>query len=153
MQEEKSEGIYKLDITVRRVRDGATPTLASPSAVADCFAELASRDREVFVVACVDARKQLIAWQEAFVGTLDAVAAHPREILRAALLTMAAGIIIVHNHPSGLADPSEEDLVFTRRLAAACDLISVPLVDSVIIGANGTYWSWISDGDGTDRNA
>jgi DNA repair protein RadC len=146
------EGTYELEIVMRRIRDGPAPRLDSPAAVAQCCADLATRDREVLVVACVDTRKNLIARHEAFVGTLDSLVVHPREILRAAILTMAAGIVVVHNHPSGSIDPSTEDLEFTRRLNDACRLMAIPLIDSIIIGRNGEYWSWADRGGARPRD-
>lgn len=110
------------------------PILASPDATARCFSDLAERDRETLCIACLDTRNRLIGRHIAFMGTTDAMFMHPREILRTALLTMATRIIVVHNHPSGIPSPSLEDLDATERLAKACEIVGVELLDHVIIG-------------------
>jgi DNA repair protein RadC len=131
---------------MRRIRDAPSRVLSSPEDIAKCFADLAKRDREVFCVACLDARSQLIARYTAFIGTTDGVLLNPREVLRAALLTVATGIVVVHNHPSGIPSPSAEDIHATEQLAAACKVVGLALLDHVIIGHGGAFWSWSQDG-------
>lgn len=72
-------------------------------------------------------------------GTVDAALVHPREIWKGALLSNASSVIVVHNHPSGLADPSREDREATRRLVSAGKLLGVPLADHVIVADRGLY--------------
>ena len=74
---------------------------------------------------------------EIYRGTLDRAVVEPREILRRALLTKAAGVILYHNHPSGDPAPSREDRDFTRRLAAASEAVGVRLLDHVVVGRDG----------------
>ncbi len=141
----KTGSIYELDISVRRIRDAPTRVMSSPEDIATCFADLAERDREVFCVACLDARGQLIARHTAFIGTTDATLLNPREILRAALLTTATGIVVVHNHPSGIPSPSVDDIQSTEQLAKACEVVGISFLDHVIIGRDGSFWSWSQD--------
>jgi DNA repair protein RadC len=148
-----NENIYELEISMRRIRDAPTRVLSSPEDIAKCFADLAKRDREVFCVACLDARSQLIARHTAFVGTTDGVLLNPREVLRAALLTVATGIVVVHNHPSGNPSPSTEDILATDQLAAACKVVGLSLLDHVIIGRDGAFWSWANDERSSSRYA
>ncbi|HNU83642.1 MAG TPA: JAB domain-containing protein, partial [Thermoanaerobaculia bacterium] len=72
--------------------------------------------------------------QLAYIGTLTRAAVEPRGILTAALLVNAAGILLFHNHPSGDPSPSAEDLAFTRRMAEACQVVGIRLVDHIIVG-------------------
>ncbi len=74
---------------------------------------------------------------EIYRGTLDRAVVEPREILRRALLTKAAGVILYHNHPSGDPSPSREDREFTRRLAAAAEAVGVRLLDHIVVGREG----------------
>jgi DNA repair protein RadC len=74
---------------------------------------------------------------EIYRGTLDRAVVEPREILRRALLTKAAGVILYHNHPSGDPAPSREDREFTRRLAAASEAVGVRLLDHIVVGREG----------------
>jgi len=95
---------------------------------------------EVFEVAFLDTKHQLIAIQTVGRGSLDTCIVHPREVFKAALLANASGIITVHNHPSGVAIPSADDLMLWNRLITAGDLLGVDVCDHLIIG-EGTYWS------------
>ena len=79
----------------------------------------------------------LVAYHEVSVGTLNASLVHPREVFRPALLTSAASVILVHNHPSGDCEPSEEDLSITRRLVEAGELLGIGVLDHVIIASRG----------------
>ncbi len=86
---------------------------------------------------------------EVSVGTLDASLVHPREVLKGLLLSNSAACIVAHNHPSGDPTPSQEDIALTRRLYDACQLVGVPVLDHVIIGTDGRYYSWKENGMGS----
>lgn len=91
-------------------------------------------DREHFVVACLDTKNQPTNISTAHIGSLNASIVHPREVLKTAILSNAASIICCHPHPSGDPTPSPEDIEITERLAAACKLLSIELLDHIIIG-------------------
>ncbi|MGA0085363.1 MAG: RadC family protein [Steroidobacteraceae bacterium] len=101
-------------------------------------AQLRDRPYEIFGCLYLNTRHHLIAYEELFRGTLDGAAVHPREVLRQALTHNAAAIIAVHNHPSGVAEPSRADEMITRRLGDALSLIEVRLLDHVIIAGPHT---------------
>ena len=98
-------------------------------------------DQEVMGALFVDMRNHLAGEAEIFRGTLTRAAVEPRAILREALLSGAAGLLLFHTHPSGDPTPSPEDLDFTFRMAQACELMGVRLMDHVIVGDHGT---WVS---------
>jgi len=83
---------------------------------------------------------RVIAYHEVSRGTLDSVLVHPREVFKAALLANAAAIVATHVHPSGGPTPSPDDVAVTRRLAAAGEILGIPLLDHIIIG-DGRYYS------------
>ena len=93
--------------------------------------------QEVFCVLALDARNNLIAEIEVARGTLTAVEVHPREVFRPLVRQAAAAAVVAHNHPSGDPRPSEEDLELTARLRRAGDLLGIPILDHVVIGAEG----------------
>jgi DNA repair protein RadC len=95
---------------------------------------LAHRPHEVFACLFLDSRSRVIACEELFRGSLDTAEVHPREVVRRALLHNAASLILAHNHPSGVTEPSEADLAITRRLVGALSLIQVRIVDHFIVG-------------------
>lgn len=89
---------------------------------------------EVFACMFLDNRHRLIAYEELFRGTIDGASVHPREVVRKSLHHNAAAVIIAHNHPSGIAEPSQSDRSITTRLKSALDLVDVRLLDHFIVG-------------------
>lgn len=97
-------------------------------------AKYATAAREVFGVLFLDAQNRLLAFDEMFRGTLTETSVYPREVVRAALLHNAAAVMFVHNHPSGLAEPSIADKIMTKGLINALLLVSVRVLDHFVVG-------------------
>lgn len=95
---------------------------------------LAHRDREIFVVMLLDNQHRVISHKEMFSGTYNSVEVHPREIVREALKSNAAAVILAHNHPSGVAEPSQADRTITERIYQACLLMEIRVLDHIVIG-------------------
>jgi DNA repair protein RadC len=89
---------------------------------------------EVFACLFLDSRHRIISYDELFRGTIDGASVHPREVVRRALQHNAAAVILAHNHPSGVAEPSEADRRITRRLQDALGLIDIRVLDHLVIG-------------------
>ncbi len=100
--------------------------------------QLKGYDQEVFACLFLDNRHRVICFEEMFYGTIDGASVHPREVVRRALSYNAAAIIVTHNHPSGVAEPSRADRALTRRLKEAAALIDVRLLDHVVVGDGET---------------
>jgi DNA repair protein RadC len=94
---------------------------------------LSARDHEVFTVIFMDNRHRVIECLEMFRGTIDGASVHPREVVKEALQRNAAAVILCHNHPSGVAEPSQADELITRRLQDSLALIDVRLLDHLIV--------------------
>ncbi len=94
---------------------------------------LGGRSREVFGALFLDAQHRLIAFREIFLGTVDSATVHPREVLRETLTLNAAAVIFVHNHPSGVAEPSASDVKITERLRHVLQLIDVRVLDHIVV--------------------
>lgn len=90
-------------------------------------------DREHFIVLCLDTKNQPTCMQVVHIGSLNASIVHPREVLKSAILSNSASIIVAHNHPSNVSDPSPEDLEVTKRLIHAGDILGVELLDHLIL--------------------
>lgn len=99
---------------------------------------LAYREREVFLVLFLDNQHRVIRHEEMFAGTISSVEIHPREIVREALKVNAAGIILAHNHPSGVAEPSAMDIRVTEQIIKACQLLGIRVLDHLVIGHGET---------------
>lgn len=102
-------------------------------------AQLRDRPYEVFCCIYLDNRHRLIAFEELFRGTVDCAQVHPREVLRQVLLHNASALIVAHNHPSGVLEPSPADDFITRRLKDLLALMDVRIVDHVIVGDSRCY--------------
>lgn len=97
--------------------------------------DLRNKKQEHFVCLSLDGGRRLIAQRTITIGTLDSVLAHPREVFADAVADRAASVIVAHNHPSGNPNPSEQDINLTQQLAAAGQLLGIPLADHIIITA------------------
>ncbi|EOA4404088.1 TPA: DNA repair protein RadC [Citrobacter freundii] len=123
-----------LTLLERQLREpGASFT--SSSSVRDWLRlQLASLEREEFIVLFLDNQHRLITHETLFTGTINHTQVHPREVVKAALKHNAAAIIIAHCHPSGLAEPSQADRQITERLKQALDLVEIRLPDHLVVG-------------------
>jgi len=111
------------------------PVLANPQATRD-FLRMRLRDlpHEVFCCVFLDNRHRVLAFEELFRGTIDGATVHTREVVKRALAHNAAAVIVSHNHPSGVAEPSQADEIITRRLKSALELVEIRLLDHLVVG-------------------
>ncbi|MFH1799109.1 MAG: JAB domain-containing protein [Candidatus Omnitrophota bacterium] len=106
--------------------------------------ELKSSDREIFLSVQLNTRNQVLGINIVSVGTLNASMVHPREVFKPAILQNAAGIILVHNHPSENEEPSEDDLTITNKLSDAGKLLDIDVLDHIIVGKS--FYSFLDKG-------
>lgn len=146
-----SRNSYKLDqVGIRMVKEPplySSEPVNSPEAAVRIIADtLRNYDREVFCV--VNLRNDLkpINVNVVSVGTLNASIAHPREILKSTILSNAAAVMLLHNHPSGNLTPSREDIELTARMQEICTMLGTPVQDHIIVGNDDRYFSfWEQD--------
>jgi len=120
--------------------------LTSPQTARDYLAvTLGARDSESFCVLLLDSRSRVIDFVELFQGTIDGASVYPREVVKLALTRAAASVILVHNHPSGVAEPSRADEMITTRLKDALNLVDIRTVDHLIV-AGGAVASMAEKG-------
>jgi DNA repair protein RadC len=98
------------------------------------ISRLRDRHQEVFACLFLDNRHRVIVFEELFYGTIDGASVHPREVVRRAMTHNAAAVILAHNHPSGVSEPSQADRRITERLKEALALIDVRVLDHVVVG-------------------
>ena len=111
------------------------PVFDTPNRVKDYLGLLlGSRVQEVFAVLFLDAQHRLLHMQELFYGTLAQTSVYPREVVRQALAHNAGAVVLAHNHPSGVAEPSKADAFLTQTLQAALKLIDVKVLDHIVVG-------------------
>ena len=104
-----------------------------------CGTKMAHMEREQFRVLFLDRRNRLLADEALQTGTVDHVPVYPREVVKRALELNACALILVHNHPSGDATPSEEDITMTRQIQKGADALGLTLHDHLIVGGAGSY--------------
>ncbi len=92
------------------------------------------RPQEIFCCLFLDTRHRVLAFEELFRGTLDGAAVYPREVVKKALAHNAAAVILAHNHPSGVAEPSRADEALTQRLKDALALVDIQVLDHLVVG-------------------
>jgi DNA repair protein RadC len=127
-----------LEIAKRMLRQELVrgPVLNAPGRVRDFLRLSFGRiGHEVFTVLFLDAQQRLIACEELFRGTLTQTSVYPREVVRRALTLNCASVILSHNHPSGIAEPSRADQILTRELQSALKLVDVQVLDHIIVAA------------------
>ena len=96
---------------------------------------LADEPREVFGLLCVTPQQRVIGYHEVSRGPLCAASLHPGEVFRAAILANAAGVILAHSHPRGDGRPTEDDTAIARQLTSAGEIVGIPVLDYIVIGA------------------
>lgn len=109
------------------------PKILSPEDAWKLCIDIRDSKKEHFVAFYLDTQNRLIERQTISVGTLNASLVHPREVFEPAVKSLASHIIIVHNHPSGSVEPSEEDLLITKKLMEAGDILGIEIIDHVIV--------------------
>lgn len=102
------------------------------------LSKLRHLDHELFCCLYLDNRHRVLQFNEMFRGTIDGTSVYPREVVKEALAINAAAVILAHNHPSGVAEPSQADERITRRLKSALELVDIRLLDHLIVGSGET---------------
>ncbi len=113
------------------------PVKTPEEVVAVLRGRLRGEKREHFIALLLDTRGRLIKPAEISVGSLDSSIVHPREVFREAMAASAASVIFVHNHPSGDAEPSPDDIALTKRLVQAGDIVGIDVLDHIVLGEPG----------------
>ncbi len=112
--------------------------ITSPQDVADIFIPLLRDEiKENFYVVCLNSANKIIRNEIVSVGNLNSSVVHPREIFKAAIENNSASIILIHNHPSGNPEPSNEDISITRKIVESGKIMDIPVFDHIIIAGNG----------------
>ena len=138
---EEKEQPFKLDrVSIRLVKDAplySDKPMNSPALVVEALGkELCEMDREVMYVINIKTNGAPINCSLVSIGTLNSSLVEPRELFKSSILSNAAGIILLHNHPSGNLQPSESDLHLTKRLKMAGELIGIDVLDHIIVGGD-----------------
>jgi DNA repair protein RadC len=130
--------MYVCELTKRKYRGKQPRVIRGPDDVIGLVGkELKREQREHFLVLLLNARHEVTARETVSIGSLNASVVHPREVFKPAILQSAASVVLVHNHPSGDPEPSEEDLSITRRLVEVGELLGIGVLDHVIVASRG----------------
>ena len=132
-----SQIVASLELSRRLLKGKKVALLLSPEDVWNELRGIRGERKEHFVIFYLDTRNQEIKREIISVGTLNASLVHPREVFESAIKNLAAQILIAHNHPSDNTDPSEEDIMLTKRLVEAGRILDIEIVDHVIVSKSG----------------
>lgn len=129
---------YVRELTTRKYRGKPPAPVRGPDDVVKILGRAFRGQRvEQFVVLLLNARHEVIGRETISVGSLNASIVHPREVFRPAIVNSAASIVLAHNHPSGDAEPSEEDISISKRLVQVGELVGIGVLDHVILAKRG----------------
>jgi DNA repair protein RadC len=117
----------------------------APQQVYETFSFLMKETKEMFITLHLDGKNRIICMDLVSIGSLNQSIVHPREVFKTALLSNAAAIILVHQHPTGDPSPSSEDLSITKRLKEAGEFMGIKVLDHIIVG-DGEYLSFVEHG-------
>jgi len=130
--------VYVCELTKRRYRGKPPKVIRGPEdVVAVIGRRLRKEQREHFLVLLLNARHEVLGKETISIGSLNASIVHPREVFKPAVLASAASLVLVHNHPSGDPEPSEEDVAISKRLVQAGELLGISVLDHVVIASRG----------------
>jgi DNA repair protein RadC len=133
-----SKLLAAFELAKRHLTNDVDPLLTQHDILAR-LADIRTRQQEYFVCLSLDGGQRLISQRTVSIGTLDSVLAHPREVFSDPIVDRAASIIVAHNHPSGDAKPSDKDIQLTHQLAAAGQLLGIPMRDHMIVSKNDHF--------------
>ncbi|HDS9724029.1 TPA: DNA repair protein RadC [Enterobacter bugandensis] len=123
-----------LTLLEHQLREPGVPFLSASTTRDWLRLNLACQEREMFVVLWLDNQHRLIAHDTLFLGTINSITVHPREVIKAGLKHNAAAAALAHNHPSGEAEPSHADRLITARLKQVLELVDIRLLDHLVVG-------------------
>ena len=137
--------VYKTEIVREAAPGWVSIMCSSPETVFELFRDLARETKEYFVSLHLDTKNRILCYEVVSIGSLNASIVHPREVFKSALLSSAAALIFLHNHPSGDTRPSGEDIKITQRLKEAGELLGIRVLDHLIVCEEG-YYSLVGGG-------
>ncbi len=127
--------IARAQAIIKRQWNNRDQALTSPTVTRQWLQVLlGAYEHEVFALVMLDNRNRVLAWREMFRGTVDGASVYPREVAKQALADNAAAVVLVHNHPSGVCEPSQADIRITRDLKQALALLDIRVIDHFIVG-------------------
>jgi DNA repair protein RadC len=129
--------MYVAEMTTRKYSGKINPRITGPDDVLALLKKYKRAEREHFLVLLLNTRHDCMLIEVVSVGSLNASIVHPREVFKHAVMRSAASVILVHNHPSGDPEPSEEDISITQRLVKAGEILGIAVIDHVIIASRG----------------
>lgn len=139
LQAHEQASIIDLALAILSSRHRPGQVLTSPTETTRFLTlKFAGYKNEVFCAIFLDNRHRVLSFEELFVGTIDGAAVYPRVVVQRAMEINAAAVIFAHNHPSGIAEPSQADQSITRRLKEALSLVDVRVLDHIVVGNEGT---------------
>lgn len=140
------EARFRTEVIREDAPDWISMKYTQPRQVYEIFRNLRLETKEHFIVLHMDGKNRIVCLDRVSVGSLNQSIVHPREVFKTALLSSAAAVLLIHNHPTGDPTPSPEDIAITTRLKEAGELLGIRVLDHVIIG-DDRYISFVETGN------
>lgn len=132
--------VAAFELSRRAVFEGkwfSNKKITSPNDIAEIFIPLLKDEvKEVFIVVCLNSSNKIIKFEKISVGNLNSSVVHPREVFKVAIENNSASIVLIHNHPSGNIEPSNEDIRVTKSMVEAGKIMEIQIIDHIIIAGN-----------------
>jgi len=138
--------MIKLDFRISENSQASVKSFSDPKAIYEEMKEYSKADREIFFLIFLNPRNQILKIEPNSIGSVDGSSVYPKEIFRSALLANASSIICVHNHPSGDPTASQADKELTKQLVGCGLMLDIKILDHVILGSDGKFFSFADDG-------
>jgi len=133
------DAVIQMALNILSQRNAIGKVVVKPSDAADYLRiKLSGYKNEVFCAIFLDTRHRILAFEELFSGTIDGASVYPRVVMQHVMAHNASAVVFAHNHPSGIAEPSQADKLITKRLIEAMSLIDVRVLDHIVVGDSGT---------------
>ena len=133
------DAVIQMALNILSQRNAIGKPMVKPSDAADYLRiKLSGYKNEVFCAIFLDTRHRILAFEELFSGTIDGASVYPRVVVQRVMAHNASAVVFAHNHPSGIAEPSQADQFITKKLKEAMSLIDVQVLDHFVVGDSGT---------------
>lgn len=135
---------YRKEVIREDAPEWVTTRFTCPQQIFEMFKDLQMETKEHFITLHLDGKNRIVCLDRVSIGSLNQSIVHPREVFKSVCMSGAAGIVLIHNHPTGDPTPSQEDIKITQRLKECGDLLGIRVLDHIIIGE--TYLSMVAKG-------
>ena len=137
----------KIKYIKTKIKNPVRKQVPSPKVLVKLFKDLEKEDKEKILSVHVNSKMIINCFEVLTIGGVDLALISAKDVFKGVLLTNSTGFILIHNHPSGDPTPSEQDFAMIKKLQKQAKIMEINFVDFIIVGDNGSFWSWLAETD------